>query len=256
MRIAISGTANLGKSTLIKDFLLEWPTYKTESSSYRDLIKSKNYPCNKNVTKEGQWAILNHMIDELQKHDKDSNIIYDRCPLDCLVYTLWAYEKQSSDIDDDFIAKMIPLVKKSYHYLDIIFFTPICKYNQINIEEKDLRDTDKNYIEEIDNIFKGLLHQYQSNIQSNVFFDPTDTPAIIEVFGSREERIQYIRQYLNVDGDIIGEENSILNPENLNDMYEILKSQQESLQKEESEKQQKAMIADFEKYTKKKSKKY
>ena len=255
MRIAISGTANLGKTTLLKDFLLEWPNYKTQDSTYRDLIKSKNYPCNKEVTKEGQWAILNNMIDELQKHDKDSNIIYDRCPLDCLVYTLWAYEKQSSDIDDEFISKMIPLVKKSYHYLDIIFFTPICKYNQINIEEKDLRDTDKQYIEEIDNVFKGLLSQYQNNIQSNVFFDPMDSPAIIEVFGSREERIQYMRQYLNVDGEIIGEENSILNPENLNDMYDILKSQQDLLKQEQMEKEQRAMISDFEKYAGKKSKK-
>ncbi len=255
MRIAISGSANLGKTTLIKDFIQEWPNYTTPSYSYRDLIREKNLPHNKQVTKDGQWAILNSMIDE-QKHDKDSNIIYDRCPLDCLVHTLWAYEKGSSDIDDDFIAKVIPLVKKSYHYLDIIFFTPICKYNQINIEQKDQRETDEEYIKEIDNIFKGLNHQYQNNIQSNVFFDPTDCPAIIEVFGSREERIQYIRQYLNVDGGLIGEEDSVLNPDNLNDLYDILKSQQESLKQENMEKEQRAMIADFEKYTKKgKSKK-
>ena len=250
MRIAISGTANLGKTTLINDFIQEWPLYKTPESSYRDLLKEKKYPCNKKVTKEGQWAILNHMIDDLQKHDKNSNIIYDRCPLDCLVYTLWAYEKQSSDIDDDFISKIIPLVKKSYHYLDIIFFTPICKYNKIDIVNKDLRETDGDYIEEIDNLFKGIIHQYQNNIQSNVFFDPNDSPAVIEIFGSREERIQYIRQYLNVDGDLIGEEHSILNSENLNDMYDLLKSQQESLKQESLEKEQRAMIADFQKFNK------
>ena len=36
MRIAISGSANLGKSTLIKDFLEEWPTYGFEVKTYRE----------------------------------------------------------------------------------------------------------------------------------------------------------------------------------------------------------------------------
>jgi hypothetical protein len=129
--------------------------------------------------------------------------------------------------------------------LDVIFFTPICDYNKIEIVDDGFREIDKDYIEEIDNIFKGLLYQYQYNIQSNVFFDSNDCPAIIELFGSREERIQYIRQYLDVDGALIGDENSVFSEENLKDMYEILKSQQDTLQKERSEKQQRDMIKDF-----------
>jgi hypothetical protein len=245
MRLAVSGTSCLGKSTLIKDFIQEWPIYKTESSTYRDLIKSKNYPHSKNVTKEGQWAILNHMIDELQKHDKDDNIIYDRCPLDCLVYSLWAYDHNTSDIDDAFISKIIPIVKNSLHHLDIIWFIPISKFNKIPIEDDGMREIDPEYIGEIDNIFKGLLFQYQKNIDSNVFFDSKNCPAIIEVFGTREERIQYIRNYLDVSGNLIGEENSVLSEENLTDMYNLLKGQEDANKKEVSEKKQRAMIKDF-----------
>jgi len=249
MRLAVSGTSCLGKSTLIKDFVAEWPMYKTESTTYRDLIKSKNYPHSKNVTKEGQWGILNCMIDELQKHDKDDNIIYDRCPLDCLVYSLWANEHKSSDIDDEFITKIIPIVKNSLHYIDIILFIPISKYNKIPIENDGMREVDPDYIAEIDNIFKGLHFQYQKNINSNVFFDSNNCPAIIEIFGSREERIQYMRNYLDVSGSIIGEENSVLSEENINDMYNLLKGQEEANKKESAEKHQRAMIKDFIKST-------
>ena len=59
MRIAISGTACQGKSTLIQDFIKEWPSYQREKTDYRDIIKEKNYPHSKNCNKEGQWAILN-----------------------------------------------------------------------------------------------------------------------------------------------------------------------------------------------------
>ena len=38
--------------------------------------------------------------------------------------------------------------------LDIIFFTPITKVAPVPMEEDDLRDTDSEIVESIDNIFK------------------------------------------------------------------------------------------------------
>ena len=49
MRIGISGSINVGKTTLVNDFLRAWPNYKTPESSYRDILKSKNYPHSKNA---------------------------------------------------------------------------------------------------------------------------------------------------------------------------------------------------------------
>ena len=42
MRIAISGTACQGKTTLIKDFLEQWPSYTTPKKTYKD-YKSQNF---------------------------------------------------------------------------------------------------------------------------------------------------------------------------------------------------------------------
>jgi len=66
MRIAISGTANLGKSTLIKDFLQEWPMYGYEVNSYRNILAEKELPHSKHTTKETQKAILDYMAESLK----------------------------------------------------------------------------------------------------------------------------------------------------------------------------------------------
>ena len=255
MRILISGTANTGKTTLIKDFLNNWPNYRTPESSYRDLIKEKNYPHSKKCNQEGQWAILNCMIDEMQKYSKDDTVIFDRGPLDCLVYSLWACEMSSSDIDEQFISKMIPIVKESMKNLDVIFYIPISKSSPIPINNDGFREVDPTYITEIDNIFKAIFHLYQHSFNDNPFLPSDDCPAIIEIFGSREERIALMQQYLNVDGEVIGEEGgSILDPHNIRELEKLLEDQLTADQKEKLFKREKELADEFLKKEKSKSK--
>ena len=216
MRIAISGSGNQGKSTLIKDFLAEWPQFETESETYRKKITSEDLPHSKNTTKDTQWKILNHMIDEMQTFKSDDNIIMDRCPIDNLIYSLWAFEKGIGDIDKEFIDKCIPLVCESMKHLDIIFFLPITKAAPVKIVDDKMRETDPIYIKEIDNIFKMIGAQHHENNGRNPFFPKDDAPGWIEIFGQPQVRIAMIKQYLDVDGDLIGgtEEsmNELVNP--------------------------------------------
>lgn len=222
MRIAISGTACQGKSTLIKDFLKQWPNYTTLDKSYRDIITEKDLSHSSSTNKDTQWAILNFMIDEFQKTSKNDKIIFDRCPLDNIVYSIWSEAKKDSDVDEEFIKKCMPLVRESLRFLDIIFFTPITKVASVELVEGDLRDTNKEYIEEIDNIFKAVHRDYMNN-QKSTFFVEDDRPAIIEVFGNRKERIELIRLYLDNDGDYI-EPGNIISPEELDEMEKMKKA--------------------------------
>ena len=248
MRIAISGTGNQGKTTLINDFLQEWSNYKTESSTYRDKLVAENLPHSKNATKDTQWKILNHMIDEMQTFKSDDNVIMDRCPIDNLVYSLWCFEKGVGDIDKEFIDKCIPLVSESMKHLDIIFFLPITKFNNIKIEDDGVRETDPNYIKEIDHIFKAIQAQYQQHPQTNPFFPSDDSPALIEVFGSQYERLEMIKLYLDVDGDVIeGDQSELFNPENLDLMEQLLKQQSESNDNDKALKEQLKQIKEFNK---------
>lgn len=222
MRIAISGTACQGKSTLIKDFLEKWPNYKTLDKSYRDVITDQGLEHSSSTNKDTQWAILNFMIDEFQKTNKDDKIIFDRCPLDNIVYSIWSEAKKESDVDEEFIKKCMPLVRESLRFVDIIFFTPITKVAPVELEEGDLRDTNKKYIEEIDNIFKAVHRDYMNN-QKSTFFVEDDRPAIIEVFGNRKERIELIKLYLDNDGDFI-EPGNIITPEEIEEMEKMKKA--------------------------------
>ena len=241
MRIAISGTGNQGKSTLINDFLQEWPNFKTESSTYRAKLVAEKLPHSKAATKDTQWKILNHMIDEMQTFGAEDNIIMDRCPIDNLIYSLWCFEKGVGDIDKEFIDKCIPLVCESMRNLDIIFFIPITKAAPVAIEEDGVRETDEVYIKEVDNIFKMIGAQHHENNGRNPFFPKDDAPGWIEVFGDRQTRVAMIKQYLDADGDLIGgtEEsmNELINPhdgqstdEARQQMNDLLKDQEKANQ--------------------------
>ena len=246
MRISISGTISQGKTTLVNDFIRAWPNYKTPDSSYRDILKEKNYPHSKNCNKEGQWAILNSMIDEMQKYSKDDNIIFDRNPLDCLVFSLWAAEMGTSDIDKEFIDKIIPIVREAMKNIDLIFFIPMTGVSPVAIEDNGKRETDPQYIGEIDHIFKALFHEYQHSLGKTPFFSADDCPAMIEIFGKQEERILLIRQYLDENGKVYGEEeDTILNPENIEDLEMLINQQRQEDVKEKNLKHHQDMVKDF-----------
>ena len=150
MRIAVCGSANLGKSTLIQDFLQEWSMYGFEKETYRDIIVNKELKHSKETNKETQKAILDYMV--------------------------------ISDIDEDFISECIPTVREALTKLDIIFFIPRTKLNP-KIEDDGMREVDEEYIKEIDTLFKMLQLQYQQHPQDNPFFPREDSPALIEVLG-------------------------------------------------------------------------
>ena len=228
MRIAICGTANIGKSTLIKDFLNEWDMYGREVKSYRDVLVEKGLPHSKNTTKESQKAILDYMVDTLNEFKEGDKVIFDRCPLDNLVYSMWAMSQEDNDIDEDFVDECIPIVREALTNLDIIFFIPMTKYNTIKIIEDGERETDEKYIKEIDSFFKVLQRHYHEHPQDNPFFPRDDSPALIEVFGKPEERMAMIRLYIDAEGDLIGGDggSEIFSPENIEMMEKLLESQQ------------------------------
>jgi hypothetical protein len=231
MRIAISGSACQGKSTLIDDIIKKWPMYKRSEESYRKIIKEENIPLNTEVTEDGQWRILNCLLDDIQKTSANDYVLFDRCPLDNLVYSLWANSKDTTKISDEFIKKCIPLVKETMHSLDIIFFTPITKFSPIPKEARETRNIDEEYIKEIDNLFKAIERGY-TKTGASPFFPDEDRPPIIEIFGAREERIAMAELYINEKGDAVVEETSILDDKNLDLIDKIMNDQKDTQQAE------------------------
>jgi len=215
MRIAVSGTANTGKTTFIKDFLKKWDNYSTPEKTYRDVLKEKKLNHSDKTNKETQKCILDFLVNQQKEYTKDDNIIYDRCPWDNLVYSMWALEQEDSDIDEKFIDECIPIVRDSMKDLDIIFFTPLTKASPIKIEDDGVRQADERYIQNIDSVFKEFYRRYMHQ-SFEPFFPQGDVPAIIELFGAPQERIYMASLYVDVDGDAIeGDMESLLGEESL-----------------------------------------
>lgn len=212
MRVAVTGTANVGKTTFINDFINNWSgIYSTPDVTYRNILVDKNLDHSKKTCKKTQQDILDFMVDQQMKYSREDCIIFDRCPIDNLVYSIHSYDKQSSDIDEDFIEKCIPLVKESMRFLDILFYIP---YDEnIIIENDGVRETDQEYIVEVDNILRQIEHQ--SLQPSSVFFHTDDRPAIIKLTGERKERIRQASLYINDDGESYNEEDTDIDWEEL-----------------------------------------
>lgn len=233
MRIAISGAQNTGKTTLLRSFLHTWTNYNTPENTYRQKLKESNLKHSSKTTPETQKLILDSMVDPMLSTTINDNVIYDRCPLDALSYTMWAGEKGIAGFDDVFLTEQINIVRESMRFLDIIF---LCKYNhQLDPVEDSQRDADRGYITEINNIFESLFQQYTQNLHADIFFPKDDSPCLIKLPNQQQERIDIIAEYVTPEGDMYGDEHSILNPDNIADLEKLVMQQKAAQEGEEAQ---------------------
>lgn len=234
MRIAFSGAACTGKTTTLNAFLEKWPNYTFVKSEYRDLIKkTKNH--SKNATAKTQREILDVLVKECSPYTAHDKVVFDRCPLDNLVYSLWAHGVERKGFTEKYIAETIEKVKESMRHFDIIFIFSRDLMPPL-IEDDGIRETDAIFVKETDNIFKAISKQAQADIAKSPFFPKDDSPAVIEIHGTTEERIAQIALYVTPDGTAYGEEQSVFNMDELNKMYSLLADQKHLLTEDQKEK--------------------
>jgi len=190
MRIAISGSQCLGKTTLVNDLLRVIPDHTTTVLTYRDTIKKHKLNLNKTADVKGQSMILNSLIEDVLLNDSP-NIVFDRCVFDAYVYSEWSfYNNPSTDIDETFLQIQIELCKFYSHHYDKIIFIPLNGDGTDPLIVKDgLREVDESYRVEID---IGFNRMYSMLIDSN----PEITDKIITVSGSQSERIEKLMNVL------------------------------------------------------------
>jgi predicted ATPase len=221
MKIAISGTSCIGKTTFINDFLKNWSNYTKPEKTYRNLIKEKNLKHSSKTTEETQVLILDFLAQQATQFSENDNVILDRCVLDALAYSTWLC--LNDKLSEKLLDQQRILVRETLKLYDIIFFLPITKFSTITeVEDDGFRDTDPIFREEIDNIFKAFQESYHKG--DGRIFPKDDSPAIIEIFGSPEERIKMVEFYLDKDGQPYGADQSLLDsviPATQNDLNKI-----------------------------------
>jgi hypothetical protein len=190
MRIAISGSQCLGKSTFIEDIISKYPHFETTTSTYRDQIKNHKLNFNKEADVQGQTIIMNKVVDELMLNVDKESVIFDRCVFDALIYSTWAgLNPNESDIDDNLLRLQLDLSKFYAHYYDKIIFIPMIGDGSDPIMDEDgLRDTDEGYRIEVNGLFESL---YEHLGKDTEFRD-----KIVCINGSRDERMEMFTEFV------------------------------------------------------------
>jgi predicted ATPase len=227
MRIAFSGAACTGKTTTLNAFLQKWPSYSTPEKTYRSLISENNH--SKKTDKKLQKAILEFMLNQQKQYTAHDKVALDRCGLDNIVYTIWALDKGKKGFTDAFTNECIELVKESMRYLDIIFWCPRDLMGPA--ENNSVREVDPTYVSETDNIFRAIYDQFQTS-GASPFLPPNDSPVLIELKGNLDERLNLVSMYVNEDGNMYGEEQSLVNMDEIAKMEALLREQQGLASKE------------------------
>jgi len=173
MRIGLTGTMSVGKTTLAKalgelDMFKDYPIQTERSKYLRDL----GVALNTDSTLKGQLVFAAERSIELMQE----NIITDRTVYDVTAFTLSAksidwYEKRR-------FTEILMSLRKEYDV--IIYVSP----EGVEIEDNGVRTIDAKYREHIDFTIKEMLAEYP----------PT---KLITVKGSTEERINTIISQLS-----------------------------------------------------------
>jgi hypothetical protein len=117
MRIAVSGTHGVGKSTLIDEFLRTHPAFTHEPEPYTVMVEDFGEEFSDDPNVEDFRRQLEFNIDRLRQHAPVENVIYERCPMDFLAY-IDALETGSVEA---WLAPVSQVMKN----LDLIVYLPL-----------------------------------------------------------------------------------------------------------------------------------
>jgi len=172
MRIGLTGTMSVGKSTLAKALgeIDELKNYsvQTERSKY---LRDQGIALNNDSTLKGQIVFAAERSIELMQE----NIITDRT-----IYDVCAFTLSANSINWNVKEKFVDLMMRIRDDYDVIIYV---SPEGVNIEDNGVRTIDSEYRDKIDFTIKEMLKEYPPK-------------RLIEVSGTTEKRIETIKEIL------------------------------------------------------------
>jgi|TARA_R110000772_G_scaffold180809_1_gene292111 nicotinamide riboside kinase len=175
MKIGFCGTMSVGKTTLV-NALKELPefkdyTFRTERSKY---LREMGIPLNTDSTIKGQTIFLAERASELMHND----IITDRTIIDVMAFAKCSESMHYLDADN--FCQFASCMLQEYDY--IFYISP----EGVEIEDNGVRETDAEYRKLINQNIQLLNIKYRHKIKN-----------LIEIKGSTEERIKWVKQAIS-----------------------------------------------------------
>ena len=174
MRIAVTGTHGVGKSTLIADFAAAHPDYESVAEPYW-LLAQQGLPFADGATIADLEQQLVESCRLISAHANVNNVIFDRCPLDFLAYL----EVVSAAEGFEWLpgGRELAQIGRALATLDLVMFTPLTSPDEIAvaIEKPKLR-------RRVDRRLKTMLGEDDLGLLA-------DGPRVVEVVGTPAQRL-------------------------------------------------------------------
>ncbi|HKP83827.1 MAG TPA: AAA family ATPase [Pyrinomonadaceae bacterium] len=168
MRIAVSGTHGVGKSTLIDEFLSKHQEFIHEPEPYIILVEDFGEEFSDEPNMEDFRRQLDFNIDRLRQHTPGEKVIYERCPIDFLAY-IDALEPGS-------VEALLGPVAQAMRHLDLVVYLPLDKDQTLESEYPKLQKA-------VDRRLNAMLLDDELGIVS--------TP-VVEATGSTAQRLSVV----------------------------------------------------------------
>jgi predicted ATPase len=116
MRIAVSGTHGVGKSTLIEEFLRQHPEFEHEPEPYAVLAEDYGEQFSAEPCVEDFLRQLEFNLERLGQRAGE-NVIYERCPLDFVAYL--------SALNANLPERLMERISDAMQQLELIVYLPL-----------------------------------------------------------------------------------------------------------------------------------
>jgi len=174
MRIAVSGTHGVGKSTLIDEFMRRHTEFVHEPEPYTVMVEDLGEEFSAEPCVEDFRRQLEFNIERLSQHAPGENVIYERCPVDFLAY-IHALDPQTAEA-------LVEPVEEAMQYLDLIMYLPLDGTG-----------------EEFPKLRRAVDRRLSSIFRNDEFGIMSSTNAIIfEAEGTTDHRLHTLEKLMNI----------------------------------------------------------
>jgi nicotinamide riboside kinase len=172
MKIAISGGASQGKSTLVNHLQNDemFKGYKFQTNLTRNLSQ-QGIPINENGTAVTQLHVMLKHFERLQGKD---NAVLDRCALDGLAYSMYFFNEIEESVRDIIVMMFETMMDK---YDKIFYIIP-----ELPLVDDGERSINREFFDVVNSNFDHIINEYKIDV--------------IRLHGSIEQRITQIKQAL------------------------------------------------------------
>ena len=125
MRVAVSGSHSVGKSTLIAAFLSRHPQYAHEPEAFEVLADDVDLTEAGVPTPDGLRTLLEYTVSAVQAHSPKAGVMFERSPVDYLAYAAASGSAWEANERQGFLAAHTPIVRASIRDLDLVAYLPM-----------------------------------------------------------------------------------------------------------------------------------